>query len=66
MQNIVYLKDLNIEKDLEDITDSLLFSFQPSLFEGYEEELIETCLLLMEEFIMENPTFISDPDLTFQ
>jgi putative phage-type endonuclease len=62
MQNIVYLNNLNVEKDLEDITDFITLDLESNNLEGYEEEFIETCLLLMEEYILENPSSISDPD----
>ena len=60
--NIVYMNDLDLEKDLEDITDSHSFELEPSIFTDFEEEFIETCLQLMEEYLKENPSFISDPD----
>jgi putative phage-type endonuclease len=61
--NIVYLKDLDLE-DLEDVSGTLFFHTEeePSIFSDFEEEFIETCLLLMEEYLKENPSFISDPD----
>ena len=61
MQNqIYYLNDLEI---LIDILDSLIFEDEPSIFTPeYEVELVETCLHLMNEFIMENPQIISEPD----
>jgi len=48
---------------LEDIIDTLVFEDEPSIFnEEYAIELIETALHLMEEFMAENPTAISDPN----
>ena len=61
MENIFYMNDFHL-KDLEDVTDTLTFSTEPSIFSTFEEEVTETCLLLMEELMMENPSLISDPD----
>ena len=48
---------------LEDILDKLVFEYEPSIFtEEYAIELVETALHLMEEFMNENPTAISEPD----
>ena len=48
---------------LEDIMDTLVFEDEPNIFnEEYSIELIETALHLMEEFMEENPTVISEPN----
>ena len=53
---------INELDDLEDIMNSLVFEDEPSIFnEEYSLELIETALHLMDEFVSENPTIISEP-----
>lgn len=53
-------KDLD---DLKDITNELVFEDEPSIFdEDNTIELMETALHLMEEYIIDNPTAISEPD----
>jgi putative phage-type endonuclease len=48
---------------LEDITDTLVFDDEPTIFtEDHAIELVETALHLMEEFMSENPTAISEPN----
>jgi putative phage-type endonuclease len=48
---------------LEDIMDTLVFEDEPNVFnEEHAVELIETALHLMEEFMSENPTAISEPN----
>ena len=55
-----YINDL---EDLEDIMDSLVFEDPPSIFnEDHALDIIETALHLMEEYMIENPTIISEPD----
>lgn len=55
-----YIFDL---EPLIDITDTLVFEDEPSIFtEEYAIELVETALHLMEKFMEENPTSISEPD----
>jgi putative phage-type endonuclease len=50
-------------EDLEDIHDTLVFEYEPSVFtEEYALELFETTFHLMEEYIQENPTVMSEPD----
>jgi len=50
-------------EDLEDTLDLLVFEDEPSIFtEEYAEELIETALHLMDEFVNNNPHIISEPD----
>jgi putative phage-type endonuclease len=48
---------------LEDILDKLIFEDEPSIFtEDCAVELIETALHLMEEFMNDNPSIISEPE----
>jgi putative phage-type endonuclease len=57
---MTYLSDL---EPLEDIIDILAFEDEPTIFnEEYAIELVETALHLMEEFMAENPTAISEPN----
>ena len=55
-----YMLDL---ESLEDIQDTLIFQDEPSLFSDENAvELVETAFHLMEEFMIENPTLVSEPD----
>jgi hypothetical protein len=57
-----YFNILDLEP-LEDILDSLVFEEEPSIFtDEYAVEFVETAFHLMEEFMIENPTIVSDPD----
>jgi len=48
---------------LQDILDTLVFEDEPSIFsENYAVDLVETALHLMEEYMAEHPTAISDPN----
>ena len=48
---------------LQDIMDTLVFEDEPSIFsEQHAIDLIETALYLMEEYMNENPTAISEPN----
>jgi hypothetical protein len=48
---------------LEDILHTLIFEDEPTIFdESNAVELIETALYLMEEYVIDNPSAISDPD----
>jgi putative phage-type endonuclease len=50
-------------EELQDITDILVFEEEPTVFnEDNALELIETALHLMEEYMNENPTAITEPD----
>jgi putative phage-type endonuclease len=50
-------------EELEDILNTLVFEDEPSIFdENNAIELIETALNLMEEYVIDNPTAISEPD----
>jgi putative phage-type endonuclease len=55
-----FISDLEL---LEDIQDTLLFEDEPSIFsEDYAIELVETALHLMEEYMADHPTAISEPN----
>jgi putative phage-type endonuclease len=46
-----------------DVTEQIIPNYHPRYFNDDESlELYNTCLHLMEEFIKENPTIITDPD----
>jgi putative phage-type endonuclease len=48
---------------LEDILDTLIFEDEPSIFsEDYAVEIVETALHLMEEYILNHPNAISEPN----
>lgn len=50
-------------EELEDILESIVFEDEPTIFnEDNAVELIETAFHLMEEYMDENPTAISEPD----
>ncbi len=50
-------------EELEDILDTLVFEDEPTIFdENNAIELIETALHLMEEYVIDNPSAISEPD----
>ena len=50
-------------EDLEDILHTLVFEDEPTIFdESNTIELMETALHLMEEYVIDNPSAISDPD----
>lgn len=56
----IYLDEL---EPLDDIADTLVFEEEPSLFtEEHAIELVETAFHLMEEFMNDNPTAISEPN----
>ena len=57
---MTHINDLEL---LEDILDTLLFEDEPSIFsEEHAIELVETAFHLMEEYMAEHPTAISDPN----
>ena len=57
---MIYINEL---EELEDILDQIEFEDEPSIFtEECTLELIETVLHLMEIYMEENPTAISEPD----
>ena len=50
-------------EELHDILDTLVFEDVPSFFtDEYANELVETALHLMDEYIYEHPQIISEPD----
>lgn len=50
-------------EELVDILDTLVFEDEPSIFTSeYAVEIIETALHLMDEYIIENPHIVSEPD----
>jgi len=56
----IFLSDI---EPLHDILDTLVFEDEPSIFsEECAVELVETALHLMEEYMTENPTAISEPN----
>jgi putative phage-type endonuclease len=60
MTNITYLWEL---EPLKDILSDIAFDYPPSIFtEEYTLDFIETVLHLMDEYMNENPTVISEPD----
>jgi hypothetical protein len=55
-----YLEEL---EELEDITDTIVFEDEPSIFtEEYAVELVETALHLMDDYMEQPPTAISEPN----
>ena len=49
--------------EMEDILNTLVFEDEPSIFdEDNTIELIESALHLMEEYVIDNPSAISEPD----
>lgn len=56
----MFINDLDT---LKDILDTLVFEDIPSIFNAeYAVEIVETALHLMNEFMIENPHVISEPD----
>ncbi len=56
----IYIDDLNI---LEDILDTIIFEEEPTIFsDEHAVELVETAFHLMEEYMNEHPSIISDPN----
>jgi putative phage-type endonuclease len=54
---------INELPEMEDILNTLVFEDEPSIFdEDNTIELIESALHLMEEYVIDNPTAISEPD----
>ena len=50
-------------QELEDILNTLVFEDEPTIFdEDSALELMETALHLMEEYVIDNPSAISEPD----
>ena len=60
MLSFLKLEDL---EELEDITDTLLFEDEPSIFtEEYAVELVESALQLMDDYMEQYPHAISEPN----
>ena len=56
----MFINDLD---SLVDILDTLVFEDEPSIFtDEYAVDLVQTALYLMDEFIIDNPQIISEPD----
>ena len=56
----VFLNDL---EPLDNIIDSIIFEEEPTLFcDEYMDEFVETIFYIIDEFINNNPTLISEPD----
>jgi len=56
----IYVSDL---EDLKDILETLVFEDEPSIFTTeLAVDLVETALHLMEEYMLNNPQLISEPD----
>jgi len=54
---------MNDLEDLQCILDTIVFEDEPSIFtEENINDFVETALFLMDEFMKENPTLISEPD----
>lgn len=54
---------MNTLEDLEDILDTLIFEDEPSIFtEDYALDFIETAFQLMEDYMNEHPSAITEPD----
>ena len=52
-----------MNNDLIDVTDQIIPEKDPKYFNDEESlELYQTCLHLMEEFIKDHPTLVSEPD----
>ena len=50
-------------EELEDILDTIIFEDEPTIFnEDNALQLIETAFHLMEEYVIDNPTAITEPD----
>jgi putative phage-type endonuclease len=60
MNVYIYLNEL---PELQDITNELVFEDEPSIFdEDFTLQLVESAFYLMEDYMNENPTAITDPD----
>lgn len=60
MKPIIYMNELPL---LECILDSIVFEDEPSIFTEKDTiDFIESALQLMEEYMNDNPTIISEPD----
>ena len=53
----------NLEEELIDITDTLVFEEESLFFnETYATDFVETVLNMIDHFIIDNPSIISEPD----
>jgi len=60
MNTYLYLDEL---PELQDISEELVFEDEPTIFdEEVTVELVESALYLMEDYMIENPTAITEPD----
>jgi putative phage-type endonuclease len=60
MSNTTYLYELEI---LQNIIDDIVFDYPPSFFtEEYTLDFVESCLYLMDDYMNEYPSTISEPD----
>ena len=60
MNEYVYLNEI---PELPDITNELIFEDEPTIFdEEFALELVESAFYLMDDYMNENPTAITDPD----
>ena len=60
MSNITYLYQL---EPLKNVIDDIIFDYPISIFtEEYVLDFVELVLYLMDEYMDENPTIISEPD----
>ena len=60
MNTYLYINDL---PELQDISEELVFEDEPTIFdENVSLELVESALYLMDDYMIENPTAITEPD----
>ena len=60
MNTYLFLNEL---PELEDILNDLVFEDEPTIFDEYVTlDLIESSFYLMEDYLFENPTAITEPD----
>ena len=60
MYTYLYINEL---PELQDISEELVFEDEPTIFdENVTLELVETALYLMDDYMIENPTAITEPD----
>ena len=57
---VIYIYEL---EDLKDIMNTIVFEDEPSIFtEDYASEFVETVLYLMDDFMNDNPSIITEPE----
>ena len=60
MYTYLYINEL---PELQDISEELVFEDEPTIFdENVTLELVESALYLMDDYMIENPTAITEPD----